>query len=118
MMLESELKELYSPISAVRFDGVPGIPDPDATLHIVERIGIIQERYRSKLAELIQKRNECVNIIQQMQDEKAEEVIYHRYVEFKSFGQIARMMNYSKERIFQLQREGLKEIDAILEALQ
>lgn len=118
MMLESELKELYSPISAVRFDNVPGIPDPDATLHIVERIGIIQERYRSKLAELIQKRNECVNIIQQMQDEKAEEVIYLRYVEFKSFGQIARAMNYSKERIFQLQREGLKEIDAILEALQ
>ena len=118
MMLESELKELYSPISAVRFDNVPGIPDPDATLHIVERIGVLQEKYWERIEEMTRQRDEVVSVILRMENEKAEQVIYHRYIDLWSYGQIARMMNYSKERIFQLQREGLKEIDAILEALQ
>lgn len=116
-MLESELSDLYSPIKAVRFDTITGIPDHDATLHLVERIEVIQEQYRARVAELIQKRNECIQVIKQIPNPKAAEVIYLRYVKFRSFGQIARKMTYSKERIFQLHREGLNEIETILSTL-
>ena len=117
-MLEREIEDMYSPIGAVRFDGVPGIPDPDATLHIVERIGDLQEKYWERIEEMTRQRDKVVSVILRMENEKAEQVIYHRYIDLWSYGQIARYMNYSKERIFQLQREGLKEIDAILSSLQ
>lgn len=116
-MMEREINELYTPISAVRFDNIPGVPDPDATLHIVERIGVLQEQYQARVDELLKRRDECVMTIMKIKNNKAAEVLYYRYLDSFTFGTIARLMKYSKERIFQLHREGLNELDAILETL-
>lgn len=116
-MLEHEINDMYTPISAVRFDNVPGVPDYDATLHIVERITELQNVYSSRMAELIERRRECLEVIQQMTNEKAQSVIYCRYVQMMNFRAIARKLVYSRERIMQLHREGLAEVERILETL-
>lgn len=116
-MLEREINDMYSPIKAVSYGNVPGTPDFDATLHIVERIDYLQKQYSRQMEELTEKRKQCVDVIMRMQNEAAEKVIYLRYVKFKSYGFIAREMSYSKGRIMQLHREGLKEIDNILATL-
>ena len=118
MLLEREIRDMYSPISAVRFDNVPGVPDLDATLHIVERIDVLRNKYNARVDELMKRRDEVVSVILRMKNANAEAVIYYRYVDSMSFGAIARAMTYSKERIFQLHREGLNEVDSILSSLQ
>ena len=116
-MLEHEINDLYSPISAVRFDNVPGVPDYDATLHIVERITELQSVYSARMAELIERRKECLEVIQQMHNANAQSVIYCRYVQMMNFRAIARKLVYSRERIMQLHREGLHEVEQILTRL-
>ena len=113
-MLEHEINDLYSPISAVRFDGVPGVPDYDATLHIVERIETLKERYWKRIDELTAIRDEIVTTILRMQNTNAAKVLYHRYVDLWSYGRIARFMSYSVSHVKRLHFEGLQEIEMMI----
>lgn len=113
-MLEHEINDLYSPISAVRFDGVPGVPDYDATLHIVERIEVLKERYYKRIDELLAKRDEIVATILRMQNTNAAKVLYHRYVDLWGYGRIARFMSYSVSHVKRLHFEGLQEIEMMI----
>lgn len=113
-MLEHEINDLYTPISAVRFDNVPGVPDADATLHIVERIDTLKERYLKRIDELMAIRDEIVTTILRMQNTNAAKVIYHRYVDLWSYGRIARFMSYSVSHVKRLHFEGLQEIEMMI----
>lgn len=117
-MLESEIENLYKPIKAVSYGGVPGTPDYDATLHLVERITELQKRYSDKLKELIEKRNEIIGVIERMPLGASKRVIYYRYVQMMGFRAIAKKMLYSQERIMQLHREGLKDVEWILTTMK
>lgn len=113
-MLEHEISDLYTPISAVRFDNVPGVPDADATLHIVERIDTLKERYLKRIDELMAIRDEIVTTILRMQNTNAAKVIYHRYVDLWSYGRIARRLSYSVSHVKRLHFEGLQEIEMMI----
>ena len=114
-MLESEIENLYKPIKAVSYGGVPGTPDYDATLHLVERITELQKRYSDKLKEFIEKRDEVVQTILRMSnDTNVTGVIYHRYVDLWSYQHIARYMSYSVSHIKRLHYIGLQEIEMMI----
>ena len=113
-MLLNEINDLYTPISAVRFDNVPGVPDYDATLHIVERIDTLKERYLKRVDELMTIRDEIVTTILRMQNTNAAKVIYHRYVDLWSYGRIARRLSYSVSHVKRLHFEGLQEIEMMI----
>lgn len=113
-MLINEINDLYTPISAVRFDNVPGVPDADATLHIVERIDTLKERYLKRIDELMAIRDEIVTTILRMQNTNAAKVIYHRYVDLWNYGRIARRLSYSVSHVKRLHFEGLQEIEMMI----
>lgn len=113
-LLQREIEELYTPISAVRFDNVPGVPDPDATLHIVERIEILKSKYWKRIEELTKIRDEVVMNILRMDNNNAAKVLYHRYVDFWNYGRIAKFMMYSISHVKRLHFEGLQEIENMI----
>ena len=114
-IIEWEIKQMYNPIKAVSYGNVPGTADADATLHLVERISAKKESYEQRANELIEKREEILEVIHQIKDSKSATVIYARYCRLMPFRQIAREMNYTVGRIMQIHRQGLNEVEQIIQ---
>lgn len=64
----------------------------------------MEKEAREKLAQLTVK---AVDIIAKEPDEKKREILYQRYLECASWGEIIRSMGYSRQHIFRIHAESL-----------
>lgn len=70
-------------------------------------ISILAEAKRKEFEQI---RNETTRVIQSMKDQNERAVLIQRYVNFRSWEDIAKCVHYSERKTFNIHREGLKNI--------
>ena len=113
-VLSSEINDRYYSVQGVKYDGISGNRDLDATLHNTEKIIELQKKYEARQRELYDIRDGIIQTILKIEDERARQVIYLRYCRHYSFHKIAKEMNYGERNIFNLHKKGLMLVDDII----
>lgn len=74
----------------------------------------MEARIEDAMDRLIVKRHEIIQEIQQLEDERHVKILYKRYVEMKTFEQIATELSYDYHWTCKLHGYALKEFDKII----
>lgn len=91
-------------------DGAQSTKDP----HKYDVLVIIENQIDDLIGQLILTKKEILAVIYKVQDWKLREVLKSRYVDMKSFEQIAVSMHYGWRNIMKLHKKGLMEVESIL----
>lgn len=120
---EAELRRIEEErtfISAIRYDKdrvdrVDSSVDGSGFTRLSERIVDIKYEIENDKMRLIELRNEIIKQIQMLDDARYIKLLYKRYVEEKSFEQIALEMKYDYWRVLHLHGEALQSFEFNLE---
>lgn len=91
-------------------DSVQGQKDP----HKFDSLVIVEDQINELINQMLIAKKEALGVIFQIQDWRLREVLKRRYVDMKSFEQIAASLNYSWRNIMKLHKRGLMEVDKII----
>lgn len=102
-------REMASGVSGIDYsaDKVQSSPKDDTMVNAVLRILKKEEEIEKKIIEWTEERSAIVQKIQKMREPRYMKVLYERYVNHKSFEEIAVMMNYEYSYIRKLHIEAL-----------
>ena len=115
--LKSEYDQELLKIDAVRSPlGGDGTPHSKGISRATEdkAIRLADKALELKDAELeaIQIRQDVFNLIRKIPGEKGD-VLYERYINLKSWSEVAAAVGYSERHVYNLHREGLADVDRI-----
>lgn len=102
-------KEKAHGLSAVQLElsGVHSTNKSDMGNYIVKFLDLAENC--SKLAEEAERcKKEIIDAIEKIEDKNSRIVLRYRYILFLTYPEIAKRMNYSMTRIYELHRNGLK----------
>lgn len=91
-------------------DSIQGQKDP----HKFDALVIVEDQINELINQLLIAKKEALGVIFQLQDWRLREVLKRRYVDMKSFEQIAASLNYSWRNIMKLHKRGLMEVDKVI----
>lgn len=91
-------------------DGSQATKDP----HKFDGLVIIENQIDDMIDVLLQTQAETLSVIYRLQDWRLREVLKSRYVDMKSFEQIAVSMGYGWRNIMKLHKKGLMEVENII----
>lgn len=93
-------------------DHVQGSSSSEASfVRLAERAAELEQQIAETITELIDKRNEAIASIHKLESSQHIDLLYKRYVEYKSLEQIAREMGYSYIHIARLHGQALQEFE-------
>lgn len=92
-------------------DGAQSTKDP----HKYDGLVIIENEIDQLIDQMIMTQAEILTTLYKLQDWRLREVLKRRYVDMKSFEQIAVSMNYGWRNIMKLHKKGLMEVEALIE---
>lgn len=96
-------------------DRVQTSPKSDARFaEILHNIEYLEKEINDDIEKLVNKKHEIISQIQKLKQSKQIEILYKRYVEYKSLEVIAREMRYSYQHIRRLHISSLKEFQKLL----
>lgn len=118
--LQDRIEELRMSLlpSAIRYDKPNVQKTPDDQLAKIEgEINEIETQLRDKLEALVERYNVCQWYIGQIQSSSHRQVLYEYYLnaDRPSWDKVARKMDYSPDRIYQLHREAVKMLGELFE---
>ena len=79
--------------------------------HMAESVGRfvdLEQEINAMIADYFRRKDTIINQIHTLSDVRYVEILYKRYVEFKTFGRIAKEMHYEYKYISKLQRRALQ----------
>lgn len=76
-----------------------------------DALGDLQAEISGEILQFEKKRNEIINVIQNLNDHKFMQVLYKRYVEYKPFEQIAAELGYARSHTLLLHRNAVAAMD-------
>lgn len=77
---------------------------------ILHNIECLEKEINDDIDKLVNKKHEIISQIQELKQPKQIEILYKRYVEYKSLEVIAREMGYSYQYAKELHRKALREM--------
>ena len=97
------------------YDGesVQGTRDP----HRYDRLAELDEKIDRRIDQLVAVKQEIVDAIAQVEDSRYRTLLTERYMEFKTWEQIAVDMNYTWRRVMQLHGEALNSIGQVVDMI-
>ena len=118
--LQDRIDELRMSLlpSAIRYDKPNVQKSPDDQLAKIEgEINEIEMQLRDKLEALVERYNVAQWCIGMIQSSTHRQVLYEYYLnaDRPSWDQVARKMDYTSDRVYQLHREALKKLEEIFE---
>lgn len=114
---EEQYLEVYNAaisVGAIQYDKEPiqGTKTHDRTERLVCKYLDLEEQITEQKFEFHVLKNKIVDEIQELSDDRFINVLYKRYVEYKSYEEIAKEMHYSFDYIKELHRYSLKAFDS------
>ena len=101
---------LYSTGAALT--GMPGVgPDPDRTGRTLARLDELERRIDAYVDELVARKAEAFARIRRMPELSEQDVVIARYIQLKSWRQIAQEMRYSEQHIYRLHGAALQHLE-------
>lgn len=112
---EEQYREVYEAainISAIRYDKerVTGGKQYDRTINLISEYLLLEKQILDQKMEFQKVKNSIIDEIYKLSDDKYITVLYKRYVEYKSFREIAIEMKYSPDYVKELHRKALNKI--------
>ena len=108
-----ELREMMHSVGAISYDEkVQSSPRADALERRVVKYVEMEQKINNMIDEFVDLKHEIINQIQLLSDEKHISVLFKRYVQYKSFEQIAVEMNYSYQYVRELHGYALEEFES------
>lgn len=103
------LEDAMCGVKGLRYDldKIQSSPDPDRMAGMLARIEEKEKEIRRRIDDLIDFRSKCVEMINGLQDDGLIAVLYKRYIEFRSWEQIAEDLGYSVRHVLRLHGEAL-----------
>lgn len=97
------------------YDGesVQGTRDP----HKYDRLAELDEKIDRRIDQLVAVKQEIMDAIAQVEDSRYRTLLTERYMEFKTWEQIAVDMNYTWRRVMQLHGEALNSIGQVVDMI-
>ncbi len=97
------------------YDGesVQGTRDP----HKYDRLAELDEKIDQRIDQLVAVKQEIMDAIAQVEDSRYRTLLTERYMEFKTWEQIAVDMNYTWRRVMQLHGEALNSIGQVVDMI-
>lgn len=96
-------------------DRVQTSPKGDAPfVNTVEKICILQDEINREIDQFVNKRHRIINQIQELSNSKYIDVLFRRYVEYKSFETIAVEMALSYQYVIEIHGYALQEFEKYL----
>lgn len=94
------------------YDGEPvqGTRDP----HRYDRLVELEEKINQRIDQLVAVKREIVDAIAQVPDSRYRTLLTERYVNIRSWWQIAMDMDYSRQHVDRLHSQALKEFAAVM----
>lgn len=92
-------------------------PDPDPLATAVSRYVDMQKEVEEMILELTEMKHEVIGQISMLDDARYMEVLWKRYVDLKSFGEIAEEMNYTLRHVTNLHGRALQMFNEMFEFL-
>lgn len=90
-------------------------PDADAPfVKTVEKICILQDEINREIDQFVDKKHRIINQIQELSNPKYIDVLFRRYVEYKSFETIAVEMDLSYQYVIEIHGYALQEFEKYL----
>ena len=120
--IDQKIKELESlRAAAVRIGGANYARDPVTGgrkqearyTGIVERMVDLEREIEAEIDRFVDERHETINRIQSLDDPIYADILFQRYVEYKSLYEIAKEMRYSYSRMRHIFGEALREFAKI-----
>lgn len=110
--LEEEYKAQQEKVDAIQSSlGGDGVPAKGADYDRVQELAVELASKATELAEAqleaLRKRQRIYETISSL-DGKYADVLYARYIEFKTWGQVARSVSYSRSQAFEIHNEALR----------
>ena len=97
------------------YDGesVQGTRDP----HKYDRLAELDEKIDQRIDQLVAVKQEIMDAIAQVEDSRYRTLLTERYMEFRTWEQIAVDMNYTWRRVMQLHGEALNSIGQVVDMI-
>ena len=104
-----EIRESALSVGSIRYDKeqVQTSKSGDTLEKNVIRYLELEEQLEKESEELLNLKNKIINEIQSLDDDRFINILYKRYVEYKSYELIAVEMNYSFDYVKELHRDAL-----------
>lgn len=108
-----KLQELAVSVGGISYEEKhnPNRPQSGGYESKVEDIALMEEDLRKDVRELRRRTKEVEAIISTVEDERDKTLLELRYIRSKKFNAIAKEMNYSVDRIYQIHREVLHRLE-------
>lgn len=108
-----ELREMMHSVGGISYDEkVQSSPRADALERRVVKYVEMEQKINNMIDEFVDLKHEIINQIQSLSDEKHISVLFKRYVQYKSFEQIAVEMSYSYQYVRELHGCALEEFES------
>lgn len=104
---------LMSVTASYTGEPVNGTRDP----HRYDRLAELDEKIDRRIDQLVAVKQEIVDAIAQVEDSRYRTLLTERYMEFKTWEQIAVDMNYTWRRVMQLHGEALNSIGQVVDMI-
>ena len=104
---------LMSVTASYSGEPVLGTRDP----HRYDRLAELDEKIDQRIDQLVAVKKEIVDAIAQVEDSRYRTLLTERYMEFKTWEQIAVDMNYTWRRVMQLHGEALNSIGQVVDMI-
>ena len=111
---EEQLRELATNVSSIGSgERVQASGSGDRTANIVAKMIDVQRETNDLVDQLLVKKSDVIRTIETVSSVKLYEVLFKRYVECKSLGEISDEMSYSVQYIKKLHFQALEEVQRI-----
>ena len=108
--LRSSLYSIGAPLS-----GMPGgHGDPDRTGRTIARLDELERRIDAYVDELVARKQEAFERIRRLPELAEQDVLIARYIQLKSWRQIAQEMHYEERQVYRLHGNALKSFDTVM----
>lgn len=104
---------LMSVTASYSGEPVNGTRDP----HRYDRLAELDEKIDQRIDQLVAVKKEIVDAIAQVEDSRYRTLLTERYMEFRTWEQIAVDMNYTWRRVMQLHGEALNSIGQVVDMI-
>lgn len=85
--------------------------------NIILKIMQLEKELNIQLLECVNKQQEIMNVVDQLQEPNEITLCYKRYLQFKSWDNISKEMNYSRMHINRIHQQALIDVQVILEKM-
>ena len=121
IIIEHKLEELerlkvMCEMSGISFEGEK-VQGSSAERNMMVEYIEMKDEVMAYIKESYKLKKQLMNIVDKIANKKCVEVIYKRYFENMKMYDIANELNYSHQRVYQLHKEALREIDGRLEEI-